>query len=100
MFSRSGRKKPPRCSPLASSPSGGGGGGMSVMNSSRQVRAMAAEDTCEAKPLSRGLFDERLERLIRPQLPRDDLRHAVPTHAHAVEDVGRIHGPLLVGDDD
>src|SRR2546423_1520033 len=49
MFSRRRRKKPPPfCS--VSSPSAGGGGGISVMNSSRQVRPMAAEDTAVRAP--------------------------------------------------
>ena len=36
----------------------------------------------------------------RGQLARDDLGDAVAAHADAVEDVGGVHGPLLVGDDD
>ena len=32
--------------------------------------------------------------------PRDDLRDPVLAHRHAVEHVGRLHRPLLVGDDD
>src|SRR5205814_3171787 len=106
MFSRRRRKKPPRpCS--GSSPSGGGGGGISVMKRSRQVRAMAAEDTCRAapircatEPLGRGLLDQCLERLVRPELARHDLRNAVAAHAHPVQDVRGVHSALLVGDDD
>ena len=34
------------------------------------------------------------------ETPRHDLRHAVGAHRHAVEDIGGLHRPLLVGDDD
>ncbi len=32
--------------------------------------------------------------------PRNDLRHAVGPHRHAVEDIRGLHRPLLVRDDD
>ena len=34
------------------------------------------------------------------QAPRDDLGHAVAAHRDPVEDVGGVHRPFLVGDDD
>ena len=34
------------------------------------------------------------------QAPGDDLGHAVAAHADPVEDVGGVHRPFLVGDDD
>ena len=38
--------------------------------------------------------------LVLRQPARDDLRHSVGAHRHAVEDVGGLHRPLLVRDDD
>src|SRR5262245_55827379 len=100
MLSRRRRKKPRRCSGASS---GGGGASSPVTNSSCQVRATAAEDRTELRGalLGRGAgADLVLRLLLAGELAGDDPRHAVTAHAHAVERVGGVHRPLLVGDDD